>query len=155
MHKSNFALKKRAMTLDSRVLAEKLLEKLNKSENFTLKCNSEVNAFNYKTSTGQVSSVSIMGKIGKEVPADAVILCTGAHTAQTLYNSLGLHAPIAPVKSYTFDIPTSSEFTNTHLFFEEDALTAVFLKPGLWRMSVFGDLAGFNLDLDNRRARMA
>lgn len=52
MHKSNFALKKRAMTLDSRVLAEKLLEKLNKSENFTLKCNSEVNAFNYKTSTG-------------------------------------------------------------------------------------------------------
>lgn len=32
---------------------------------------------------------------------------------------------------------------------------AVFMKPGLWRMSLFGDLAGLNLDLDNRRARMA
>ena len=99
--------------------------------------------------------MSILGKFGKEVPADAIVLCTGAYTSTVLYSTLGVFAPITPIKSYTFDVPTTSEFNNTHLFLQDEAMTAAFMKPGLWRMSLFGDLAGLNLDLDNRRARMA
>lgn len=84
-----------------------------------------------------------------------MVLCTGATTARLLYNTLGLYAPVAPIKSYTFDITTKCDFSNTHLIFKDKALTAVQLSPGLWRMSLFGDLAGHNLDLDNRRVRQA
>ena len=102
-----------------------------------------------------VKGVSILGKIGKEIEADAIVMCTGAYTAQVLYGTLGVFAPITPIKSYTFDVPTKSETTDTHLMFQKSALTAVMVKPGTWRMSLFGDIAGFNLDLDNRRVRTA
>ena len=60
-----------------------------------------------------------------------------------------------PIKSYTFDTPTSSPFNPVHLKFPDSALTAVMLEPGTWRMSAFGDIAGLNSDLDGRRARWA
>ena len=91
-------------------------------DNFTLKCNSEVNQFNYSTSTGLVKGVSIMGKIGQEIEADALVLCTGAHTARVLYQTLGIYAPIVPIKSYTFDVLTATDFSPTHLFFHDSAL---------------------------------
>ena len=43
MHKCNYAEQKRSITLDAGLLCEKLLEALEKEENFTLKRNSEVN----------------------------------------------------------------------------------------------------------------
>ena len=96
-----------------------------------------------------------MGKIGQEIPADAIVVCTGAQTAQVLYQTLGVYCPITPVKSYTFDVETQAEYTPTHLMMHEQGLMACFLKPGLMRMSLFGDLAGASLDCDNRRLRMA
>ena len=103
-------------------------------ENFAVRTNSEVSFLNYSPSTGQVKSISILGKRGLEIPADAVVVCTGAHTARFLYRTLGVFAPITPIKSYTFDCETLSDFTPTHLIFHKSALTAVFLKPGFWRM---------------------
>ena len=64
MHNCNFALKKRAITLDAGLLSAKLIEKLQERENFTLKCNSEVSSLNWERSSGNVKSVSIMGKMG-------------------------------------------------------------------------------------------
>ena len=88
--------------------------------------NSEINSVNHSPSTGMVRSVSIMGKIGQEIECDALVLCTGASTARMLYSTLGIYAPLTPVKSYTFDIPTNKvEFSNTHLIFKDKALTAV------------------------------
>ena len=106
MYDCNYALKKRALTLDVGLLSQKLLEKLQEKDNFTLRTNSEINSLNYSRSTGLVKSVSVMGKIGQEVECDAVVLCTGAYTAQLLYNTLGVFAPLAPIKSYTFDMAT-------------------------------------------------
>ena len=102
-----------------------------------------------------VRAVTIMGKIGQEVECDALVLCTGAYTARFLHNTLRVCAPLTPIKSYTFTVPTQCDYKNTHLVFKDKALTAVQVEPKLWRMSLFGDLAGFNLDLDNRRVRQA
>jgi glycine/D-amino acid oxidase-like deaminating enzyme len=63
-----------------------------------------------------------MGKIGQEIEADAIVVCTGAHTARVLKQTLGIYAPLTPIKSYTFDIPTSCPFSSTHLFFHDSAL---------------------------------
>lgn len=60
-----------------------------------------------------------------------------------------------PIKSYTYDVQTETPFRPVHLNFLDKAFLAVSLEPGLWRMTVFGDVAGLNTDLDNRRVRTA
>ena len=104
MHMYNYAVQKRSVNLDAGFLSEKLLEKLERCENFTLKRNSEVNLI--RSSKGIIKSLSIVGKSFEEIKADAVVLCTGAHTARILYGTLGVFAPLMPIKSYTFDLPT-------------------------------------------------
>ena len=125
LHKNNLAIRKRAITLDTGALSQKLIEKLQTMENFTLKCNSEVSNVSYSTNTGLARSVSIMGKLFQEIETDALVVCTGAYTARFLYSTLGVFAPIVPIKSYTFDVPTSSPFSGTHLICHKSALTAV------------------------------
>jgi len=155
LHKCNLALSKRAITLDAGNLSRLLLEQLQMKENFKLRCNAEVNSINYSRSTGLVNSVSILGKIGQEIKADAIVFCTGAHTARALKSTLGIYAPITPIKSYTFEVGTETQHSPTHLIFHNSALTASFVEPGMWRMSTFGDIAGLSLDFDNRRVRTA
>ena len=53
-----------------------------------------------------VRSLSIVGKSFEEIKADAVVLCTGAYTARLLYGSMSIYAPLMPIKSYAFDVPT-------------------------------------------------
>ena len=117
--------------------------------------NSEISTITSNNQTGLVRSVSVTGKAFNDIPADAVVLCTGAHTATLLYNALSVFAPLMPIKSYTFDMRTQNEFRPCHLRFMNSALTAVSLEPGTWRISAFGDIAGLNTDLDNRRVRTA
>ena len=155
MHKCNYGVSKRSITLDAGLLSSKLLERLERCENFTLKCNSEVNLVRASRSSGMVSSLSIVGKSFQEIPADLIVLCTGAHTARFLYQTLSVYAPLVPIKSYMFEMPTKSPFTPVHLKFPDSALMAVMLEPGTWLMSAFGDIAGLNSDLDGRRARWA
>lgn len=78
MKEYNIAYKKKAITFDSAAFSEKLLQELLKRSNFSLRVNSEVNGFNYNTETGVVESVRILGKSGKDVKCDALVLCTGA-----------------------------------------------------------------------------
>ena len=155
MHKCNYAEQKRSISLDAGLLCDKLLAQLEKQENFTLKRNSEVNLIRTTSGSGAVRSVSIVGKSFQEIKADAVVLCTGAYTAQLLYGSMGIYAPLMPIKSYAFDVPTDTPFEPVHLRFIDSALTAVRVEPESWRMTAFGDIAGLNTDLDGRRARWA
>ena len=48
---------------------------------------------------------------------DAVVVCTGAYTAKFLRSTIGVYSALAPVKSYTFDMPTKSDFSKTQLLF--------------------------------------
>lgn len=109
MHACNFGLKKRSLTLDAELLTQKVLQHLQMKENFTLRTNSEISSLNYSRSSGLVKSVSVLGKMGQEVECDAVVVCTGAYTAQILYNTLGIYSPLTPIKSYTFDMATKSK----------------------------------------------
>lgn len=155
LHKTNFATQKRAITLDVGELSEKLLAKLQTMDNFTLRNNAEVSTVNASPMTGLVRGVTVQGKLFKEIETDALVICTGAFTAQLLYSTLKVFAPIIPVKSYTFDVPTTTPFHAAHFYSHKSALSAVQLKPGTWRISAFGDMAGLNLDLDQRRVRTA
>jgi len=91
-------------------------------DNFTLRNNAEVSTLNASPYTGLVRGVTVQGKLFKEIETDALVLCTGAYTAQLLYSSLRIFAPIAPIKSYMFDVPTSAPFLSAHLFFHNRAL---------------------------------
>ena len=124
-------------------------------DNFNLKTNSEVNLINYSPSSGLARGVTIQGKLFNEIPADALVVCTGAHTARFLNQTLGVFAPIVPIRGYTFDVPTTTPFIDTHLMFHKSALQAVQLTDGMWKMTAFGDIAGLSFDLDQRRVRTA
>ena len=59
-------------------------------------CSAEVNALNYDSASGHVRSLSILGKFGKDVECDAVVICSGAATSWLLYSTLGVFAPLVP-----------------------------------------------------------
>ena len=113
-------------------------------------CNSEVNALNYD-SDGHVRSLSILGKFGKDVECDAVVLCSGAATSWLLYNTLGTFAPLVPLRGITFDFKTTMENQGKHMIFEDEGLITTQIQDGIWRVSGYGDLAGFDKNYDKRR----
>ena len=59
LHKTNFAVKKRAITLNTEELSKKLLAKLEKMDNFTLRTNAEVSTVNASPTTGLVRGVTV------------------------------------------------------------------------------------------------
>ena len=124
-------------------------------DNFSLKTNSEVNLINYSPYTGLARGVTVQGKLFNEIPADALVVCTGAHTARFLYQTLGVFSPIVPIKNYMFEVPTNTPFMATHLMFHKSALQAVQLEEGFWKISAFGDIVGCDLNLEQRRVRTA
>ena len=103
MYEYNIAFKKKAYTFDAGKFSEKLVKELEKRPNFSLRCNSEVSDLNYSAGTGIVDSVRILGKTGKDVKCDAIVLCTGASTSRILYQTLGVLSPLIPIKGITFD----------------------------------------------------
>ena len=106
MYQYNLAFKKKAYTFDAGKFSEKLATELEKRPNFSLRCNSEVCGLNYSKETGSVDSVKILGKVGKDVKCDAIVLCTGAATSRILYQTLGICSPLIPIKGITFDFAT-------------------------------------------------
>ena len=108
MYEYNIAFKKKEFTFDSASFSAKLLDQLLKRPNFSLRCNSEVSGLNYNTVTGVVESVRILGKSGKDVKCDAIVLCTGASTSRILYQTLGAFSPLLPVKGISFDFRTDA-----------------------------------------------
>jgi len=123
----------------------------NRSSNFTLLNNSEVCELIYSKEEGRVTGVRILGKRDNDIKCDAVVMCTGAWTARSL-SQLRVRCPVLPLKSYSFDMPTSAAPLNS-LLFEDKHFSACYLKDGLLRVNIFGDLAGFDQSFDARRIR--
>ena len=148
MKEYNIAYKKKAITFDSAAFSEKLLQELLKRSNFSLRVNSEVNGLNYNTETGVVESVRILGKSGKDVKCDALVLCTGGSTSRILYQTIGAFSPLLPVKGITFDYRTEAAHLGKHLVFEDTKLLLTQIEDGLWRVSAYGDIAGMGEEFD-------
>ena len=85
-------------------------------------CSAEVNALNYDSASGHVCSLSILGKFGKDVECDAVVICSGAATSWLLYSTLGVFAPLVPQRGISFDFKTSIENQGKHMVFEDEKL---------------------------------
>lgn len=114
-------------------------------------CNTEVNGLNCDTNTGHVRSLSLLGKLGKDVECDSVVLCSGAATSWLLYSTLGVVSPLVPVRGITFDYKTTMENQGKHLIFDDEKLVTTQIQDGLWRVSGYGDLAGYDKNYDKRR----
>ena len=78
---------------------------------------------NYSKATGKVDSAKILGKVGNDVKCDAIVLCTGAVTSRILYRTLGVFAPLIPIKGMTFDFTTKVLNQGKHLIFDDKKLT--------------------------------
>ena len=100
---------------------------------------------------GRVSGVRILGKRESDIKCDAVVMCTGAWTARCL-SQLGVRCPVLPLKSYSFDMPSSAH-PLTSLLFEDKHFSVCCLKEGMLRVNIYGDLAGFDQSFDARRIR--
>ena len=98
--------------------------------------------------TGVVESVRILGKTGKDVKADAIVLCTGASTSRVLYQTLGAFSPLLPVKGISFDFKTDAAHQGKHLVFEDTKLVLTQIEDGMWRVAANGDIAGLDESFD-------
>ena len=58
-----------------------------------------------------------------------------------------------PLKSYSFDMPTSATAPLCSLIFEDKHFSACYLRDGMLRVNIYGDLAGFDQSFDSRRIR--
>jgi D-amino-acid dehydrogenase len=94
-----------------------------------------------------------MGKTGKDILCDAVVVCAGAYTSKILYDILRVFSPLTPVKGYTLEMDSQSPNTNTHLMFEDSNLYAGQVGENKWKIQGFGDLTGMDDELEQRRVR--
>lgn len=85
----------------------------------------------------------ILGKRDSDIQCDAVVMCTGAWTSRCL-SHLSVRCPVLPLKSYSFDMPTTTTSPNCSLIFEDKHFSACYIKDGLLRVNIYGDLAGFD-----------
>ena len=83
-----------------------------------MKVNSEVNRIAIDRKTGMAVNVAIMGKMGKQIPCDMIIISAGAHTARLVYDNFRVFSPLTPLKSYALEMASQSPNTNTHLIFD-------------------------------------
>ena len=153
MRDYNLAFKKNAYTFDAGKFSENLKRELEKRPNFSVRCSSEVCSINYNKETGTVESVGIVGKSGKDIKCDALVLCTGAATSQILYQQLRVISPLIPIKGITFDFKTKVENLGKHIIFDDTKLVTTQITDGLWRASAYGDISGFDRNFDQRRVR--
>jgi len=123
----------------------------NRAQNFTLMNNSEVCELMLEKKESRVTGVRILGKRDGDIRCDAVVMCTGAWTARSL-SQLGVRCPVVPLKSYSFDMPSSAH-PLTSLIFEDKHFSACCLKEGMLRVNIYGDFAGFDQSFDGRRIR--
>ena len=96
----DLAIRRDQSTLDAAVLSSKLLDYLLTKDNFSVRYNAEISRIGKDPKTGKALNVSILGKMGSQIPCDILVISAGAQTARILYDNLGVYSPLAPMKSY-------------------------------------------------------
>ncbi len=84
--------------------------------------------------------------------AEQFVLTTGVHTAG-LARRLGIHVPIYPVKGYSVTLPAPAELAPQLSVTDEEHRVVVSRLGKRIRAAGLAEVAGYDLNLDERRAR--
>lgn len=102
-----------------------------------------------ETRGNQITGVRIKGWL---FSSERVVLCNGVHVAR-LARSLGLRLPIYPVKGYSVTLPAPGQMAPQVSLTDERRRIVVSRLGGRIRAAGMAEVAGYDLHLDERRAK--
>lgn len=128
-----------------------IMTKLNNRDNFEVFFGEKVTAFEK-----QGNNITHVITDNQKIKCDAVVMSTGATTANIMWDTLKHSCPVIGVKGYSLDLVSDClTLTNKCLYIGsgDKFLCIVPVEQGRWRITTYGDIAGNSNCIDPKRIK--